>query len=96
MLEDKKTINLREQAERKMANEGYLREQQRRYTGKVIQNKGVEEGGMVVDFNYGKHSFMNLAEAIQWCKDNFGIINNPDGTRLCGETIDELKEKGVL
>ena len=62
----------------------------------MLQHKGVEQGGMVVEFTNGKRTFANLGEAVKFCNDNFGIINNPDGSRLCGRSIDEMKEDGSL
>jgi len=69
------------------------RQEQKRNTGTVLQHEGVEKGGLVVDFQKGRQSFANLGELVQYCKENLAVVNNPDGSRLAGNTIDELRSQ---
>ena len=64
---------------------------QRNHTGTVTESKGVEQGGITVQFRDGTRGFSNLAELTDWCKENFGVVSKPDGSRYCGQTIEEMR-----
>jgi hypothetical protein len=66
--------------------------QRRDFTGRVTQKLGVEQGGWKVNFNGKERGFANLAAVVEYAKANGAVINDEDGNRLAGQTIEEMDE----
>lgn len=83
-----------------MVGDAYLRDMQKRNTGHVIERKKSDDPGnpdsIIVSFPSGNRSFANLAEMNTWATENYGVVNAEDGSRLCGNTIEELHADGKL
>ncbi len=88
-----KGYNLLEQFKSGMLSKDNAISQQRtKFTGKVTQMEGVENGGWKVLFNDGtERTFDNLGAVVEWARENNGLIYKEDGhTKLAGQTIKEL------
>lgn len=94
------STSFEERIRNKTLSEDEARRINRELTGELIQNKGVEEGGMVVRFRDGTdRTFNNLAHLYEWSKQMGAVVyqrgenGQMSNVPLAGETVADILQK---
>ncbi len=71
------------------------RRMQRENTGKVVQMKGIEDGGWIVSTPAGNRNFDNLGAVLEWTRRTGGLVYGMDDNPnpIAGEPIDSILER---